>query len=806
MLLAVILGGATMVGGLAAEDLAPIPGFKIVGGKYVPNEPFVEGQARVTGLQQPFPKMRSLDTNPMTPEKVELGKLLYFDPILSGTNEVSCATCHHPDFGFSDGRKTSMGVGGTGLGPDRTGGDVIARNAPTIWNAAYNSHQFWDGRAADLEQQAEGPIQNPHEMNQKPAELVTELKAIPEYVELFKKVFPDAGEDAVNFRNVTLAIGAFERTILSFNSKFDRYAAGDTNAMNEQERRGLALYRSLKTRCFECHTLPNFTDGTFRVIGVKEEDGTYNEGRAGVPGQGPKGAFKIPTLRNVALNAPYMHNGSIATLEEVVKFYAEGAGRKEEHQIENIDDKIGTFDMTDGETADLVAFMHALTDTSLQPEPPAKVPSGLPVLPVKTKAEVQPERVLGSAAPAAAPVVAAPASGGRNYPGAGKPSPLGMARGSRALASGGPGEIIASRNRARMAALASTKAAAATFTVMPGQSIQAAVDRASAGDLIQVHPGVYNQVVSVDKDGITLEGLVINGERAILDGQGTLPDAVLGSGSDFTIEGFHIRHFSGNGIVVNKARNVVFRNLIAEDAGLYAVYPVECDGVLVEGCVVSGTSDAGIYVGQSRNIVVRNNEVFNNVAGIEIENSVNALVENNSAHHNTGGILVFLLPSGASKVSDQCRVVNNRVWDNNHVNFAKPGTSVSFLPQGTGMLIMGADNVEVTKNEIYGNDTIGISVMSFLSSGSASKEKFELDIEPNCDNVLIYGNQFRDNGKNPHERYVKRGVLGADLYWDGTGNGNGWREPGRKSFPEQLPGTSGMKPIDYGVLQGIVGM
>ncbi|MBI3736091.1 hypothetical protein HY256_06225 [Candidatus Sumerlaeota bacterium] len=276
------------------EDSAKgeIPGYHIVNAKYVANEPYIEGQPRATGLQHGFPEMRSIADNPMTPAKAELGKLLYFDPILSGDNTSSCAHCHNPDYGFSDGRRTSMGKGGKGVGPTRSGGDVLGRGAPTIWNAAYSTWQFWDGRAKDLEQQAEGPIQDGHEMNQNADELVKELKAIPEYVELFKKTFGGEGDSAITFRNVTLAIAAFERTILSFNSKFDRYAAGDTGALNEQERRGLLLFRSLKTRCFECHAMPYFSDNTFRIIGVPEDDGTYNIGRAKVPGQGPVGAFK----------------------------------------------------------------------------------------------------------------------------------------------------------------------------------------------------------------------------------------------------------------------------------------------------------------------------------------------------------------------------------------------------------------------------------------------------------------------------------------------------------------------------------
>src|SRR5436190_21301597 len=143
-----------------AESPPTISGFTFRQGSYQPNEPWREGQTRITGLQQPFPKMKSVEDNPITPAKVNLGKLLYFDPILSGENTISCAHCHHPDFGFSDGRKTSMGLHGNGVGPERSGGDVLARAAPGIWNCAYNPLQFWDGRASDLEQQAAGPIQD----------------------------------------------------------------------------------------------------------------------------------------------------------------------------------------------------------------------------------------------------------------------------------------------------------------------------------------------------------------------------------------------------------------------------------------------------------------------------------------------------------------------------------------------------------------------------------------------------------------------------------------------------------------------
>ncbi|MDZ4858323.1 MAG: parallel beta-helix domain-containing protein [Candidatus Hydrogenedentes bacterium] len=338
------------------------------------------------------------------------------------------------------------------------------------------------------------------------------------------------------------------------------------------------------------------------------------------------------------------------------------------------------------------------------------------------------------------------------------------------------------------AAHADTPAVAGmTLTVRAGQAIQAALDRAQAGDRVEVYPGVYNEDLTVERSGITLAGIEENGERPVLDGQGKLADAVQVSGSDFTIENFNIINYQGNGVVASKTKNVTFRDLTIDNAGLYGVYPVECDGVLVEGCVVSRISDAGIYVGQSKNIIVRNNEAFNNVAGIEIENSVNAVVSNNSAHHNTGGLLVFVLPNNPSKVGDNCRVVNNRVWSNNHPNFGKPGSTVSFIPPGTGIVVMAADRTEITKNWIADNQSYGIAVMNVKTGSPGLDLTHELDIEPHSDNTVITGNVYANNGSNADKAFTGSGAPGGDLFWDGSGQGNSWKEDSSlKTFPENL--------------------
>ncbi|HSQ19208.1 MAG TPA: parallel beta-helix domain-containing protein, partial [Blastocatellia bacterium] len=624
------------------------------------------------GLVRQFPKMVLRADNPLATgddERVKLGRLLFFDPILSGDNDISCATCHHPDLGFTDARALSMGKGGKGLGAQREGGAVVRRGAPTLWNAAYNHKQFWDGRADDLEDQAKGPITSDIEMNENPDVLVKELKDIPEYARWFDSAFAGHDGSAVTFDNVQKAVASFERTLTANNSPFDRFVRGELGALTPEQRRGFNLFRSGRTRCFECHGIPTFANRDFKIIGVPEVEGSQPDyGRFEVTkGEGNKYAFKVPTLRNVVLNAPYMHNGKFKTLEEVLDFYAAGGGPGVGFKEPKVDDKIHTYTITPEEKQDLIAFLYALTDESNLPEFPEKVPSGLPVVP----------RLANPARELVAKYNA-----------------------------GSSKEVIADR-------------ASQTITVKAGELIQAAVDRARPGDVIEVMPGVYKEEVKIDLDNITLRGVstseppVPGGvSRPVLDGERKLSDGILTTGSNFVIENFDIRHYVANGAVAQHARNVTFRNLAIDDTGLYGVYPVSCTGVRIESCVATGIADAALYVGQSREIVVRDSEAHDNVTGIEIENSVNAVVENNYVHDNTGGILVFILPNNPSKVGHNCIVRNNRVINNNHVNFANPNSIVANVPPGTGVMVMAADNNEVTGNEIRGNDCYGVAVFS----------------------------------------------------------------------------------------------
>ncbi len=727
--LAIALVGL-LLGGTLIAGLLPVP-------LDVPVEGASSGTPGGGGLRSAFPAMNQPDSNPTTAERVALGRLLFFDPIVSGDNTQSCATCHHPDLGFSDGRARSMGHGGKGVGPDRTGGTTTKRHSPTLWNSAYSFRLFWDGRAADLEEQARSPITSEVEMNQKPEELVTELKAVREYVALFDQAFGGQGGSALTFENVTRAIAAFERTLLSQNSAFDRYVAGDATALTTEQRRGLTLFRSLKTRCFECHGFPTFANPDFKVVGVPAIAGQDPDaGRAEIAGGEPyRNAFKVPTLRNIARTAPYMHNGRFETLEEVIDFYSAGGGIGAGLTLPNLDDKIRAFSLSPEERRDLISFLESLTDESAMPTIPERVPSGLSIIPrIAPKAET--------------------------------------ARTS--------GRVDGQSNQSAREARAPR-----IWQVQPGESIQSVIDQTIPGDTIEVLPGVYSEALLVDIDNLTLRGIQDSRGRAILDGQNRLTDAVITSSHNFTIEGFHLRDYVNNGITVHGGRNATFRKLLVENTGLYGVYPVECQGVLIEECTVSRIKDAGIYVGQSRDIIVRNNTVYRNVTGIEIENSVHALVEKNNVYENTGGILVFLLPNNPSKVGTDCRVINNRVVNNNHPNFGDPTSIVGRVIPGTGMLIMAADRTEVTGNEIRGNDTFGIGLVG-LAIAFPKGRQFDVGSIP--EGNRIYGNVFAENGRNPGGQVREIGARNCDLFWDGSGWDNVWNQPGTTSFPALLPG------------------
>ena len=305
----------------------------------------LDTMAKLPGDIAPLPEeVIAPKENPVTPAKVELGKMLFFDPRLSGNDHWACSTCHNPSLGFSDGMARSLGFG------DET---ELGRHAPTILNIAYNTTQFWDGRAATLEEQAMAPIQAAREMNSIPKDLEKKINAIPEYKDRFMKVF---GEPAT-LPNIGKAIATFERTLVTRDSAFDRYMKGDKNALTTQEKRGLILFIS-KAACTQCHNGINFTDNQFHSLGLPQVGPLKEDlGRFGITkNERDRRAFKTPTLRNVSLTPPFMHNGIFKTLEEVMDFYNKGGG-----DDPNKSEKILKLNLTDQEKEDLIAFLKSLT-------------------------------------------------------------------------------------------------------------------------------------------------------------------------------------------------------------------------------------------------------------------------------------------------------------------------------------------------------------------------------------------------------------------------------------------------------------
>ena len=311
--------------------------------------------------------------NPPTEETIALGRRLYYDPRLSVDGTVSCATCHTPNLGFGDGKALSNGVDG------KRG----TRSAPTVVNAAYNTLQFWDGRSASLEKQAEGPMANPVEMGHTLEGVVKFVQSDPTYRKLFLKAW---GTEQITIDLVTKSIASFERTVVIGDSPFDRfYYGGDKKALSLAAQRGLKLFLNPKKgNCSVCHVIGKkyalFTDNKFHNIGVGA-DTSGNFADVGLYAQSKNtadmGAFKTPTLRNIAETAPYMHDGSQATLKDVVDHYV-GGGTSNPH----LDKEIHALDfLTFNERADLKAFLESLTGTL-----PANVdpPGGLSSIKVQT--------------------------------------------------------------------------------------------------------------------------------------------------------------------------------------------------------------------------------------------------------------------------------------------------------------------------------------------------------------------------------------------------------------------------------------
>lgn len=337
--------------------------------------------------------------NPTTPEKAALGKLLFYDPVLSGNKDVSCATCHHPDFGYTDGLDLPIGVGGSGLGTNRRfGQDALhpagaiphtRRNAPTLLNVAFNgidtrgiydpatAPMFFDLRAKSLEAQSLMPIVTFEEMRghvfteaNALDSVVARLRGIPAYQSAFGSIF--GGTNAVTAQNLGKAMAAYERTLLANNAPFDRYRRGDPSAMNEAQKRGMVLF--IQNGCNGCHNGPMFSDYKTHVLGVVD-----NEKRNTDKGQRDTYAFRTPTLRNIALTAPYMHSGKQKSLAEVLTFYnsvKDGEQLNPNVAVSQLDSLLR---QRASRSNDLIEFLNALTDNSFEKAVPTSVPSGLAV-------------------------------------------------------------------------------------------------------------------------------------------------------------------------------------------------------------------------------------------------------------------------------------------------------------------------------------------------------------------------------------------------------------------------------------------
>jgi len=294
------------------------------------------------------------ENNPLSAEKIALGRLLFFDQRLSRDGTIACASCHNPYHGFADPDRTSTGVGlqrGT-------------RNSPTAVNRLFSAEQFLDGRAADLEEQSKGPFVNPVEMAMASHDdVVKEVVRRPGYKPLFEGAF---GDGEITMERIAQAIASYERTLLAGNAPYDRYRAGDKGAMSAQQVRGLELFEG-KANCATCHVSFNFTDEMYHNLGVGADPGRFGVTKR----DADRGRFKTPTLRNVTRTAPYMHDGSEATLRDVMLLYNRGGNANP-----NLDAKMKPLGLSDDEIDAMVAFMHALTGpvTNAAPVPPTSLP------------------------------------------------------------------------------------------------------------------------------------------------------------------------------------------------------------------------------------------------------------------------------------------------------------------------------------------------------------------------------------------------------------------------------------------------
>jgi cytochrome c peroxidase len=333
---------SVIAGGLAAFGLASVP---------LPGSPPADVSTLLRAYARPDAGARPTPAdNAVTPEKAALGKALFFDPRLSASGKISCASCHDPAHGWQDGRARGIGEHGT----------VLARHTPTLLNIAWSEPLFWDGRAETLEEQAKGPLSQPGEMNLPPDKAVGTLRAIPGYAAAFARAYPG---QAISVETMVGAMASYERTMESGIAPFDKWVAGDRHAVSQAAKRGFVLFNN-KAKCAACHSGWRFTDDGFHDIGLPGQD--MGRGKL-MPGLTVlEHAFKTPTLRNVAARAPYMHDGSLGTLASVIDHYDRGYVDRP-----SLAPEMRRPPLSQREKADLLAFLRTLTsrDPAVRPPP-----------------------------------------------------------------------------------------------------------------------------------------------------------------------------------------------------------------------------------------------------------------------------------------------------------------------------------------------------------------------------------------------------------------------------------------------------
>ncbi len=318
----------------------------------------------VGGLKTALPEFR----DGFTPQQIDLGRYLFFDPALSGDGTVSCATCHDPEKGLSDGLDRSVGITG----------EKVGRSAPSLWNVAFLKLFFWDGRATTLEEQMQGPLFAHDEMGNTEHQLRETINNIPVYRKMFRQAFPEWDEEKIQLNQIYTALAAFESSLISLNSRYDQYAHGFHEALTKDEIDGMNVFRSFVARCAECHTPPLFTNQQIAVLGTPEPDGRELDPGAQTPYKDAsmRAGFKIPSLRNIEMTAPYMHSGRFETLRETVEFYTGGRGHAvPEGEKLYLHWHIWEPELSDHELDRLVDFLKTLTDESFSPKRPDRLPS-----------------------------------------------------------------------------------------------------------------------------------------------------------------------------------------------------------------------------------------------------------------------------------------------------------------------------------------------------------------------------------------------------------------------------------------------